>query len=150
MDYTFLIKLLSKNFTRFFPKTINRKLFRKYHIFFVPTKLSNLPKNFYPVTTNLRSQKDFIFEFDKNKKLINETTKKNLDKLPSNLTPWYLFPSEERKEFIISGHWSAIGIQAYENGITLDTGCVWGRKLSAYSFEDKKIISIDADSRDLF
>ena len=57
---------------------------------------------------------------------------------------------KERKEFILSGHWSAIGIQAYKSGITIDTGCVWGRKLSAYNFEEKKIISINADHRDLF
>ena len=91
MNYEFLNKLLVKNFTKFFPKTINRKLFRKYHIFFVPTKLSNLPKNFYPVTTNLRSQTDLIFEFDKNKKLINETTKKNLDKFLFDLYKKYPF-----------------------------------------------------------
>ena len=81
---------------------------------------------------------------------IDFSFKNNLNKLPPNLTPWYLFPAEERKEFILSGHWSAIGIQSYASGITLDSGCVWGRKLSAYSFEEKKIISIDADPRDLF
>ena len=75
--------------------------------------------------------------------------KKNINNLPSNLTPWYLFPAKKRKEFILSGHWSAIGIQTYQNGITLDSGCVWRRKLSAYSFEEKKIISIDSDPRDL-
>ena len=81
---------------------------------------------------------------------IDFSFKKNINKLPSNLTPWYLFPTEERKEFVLSGHWSAIGIQNYTNGITLDSGCVWGRKLSAYSFDEKKIISITADHRDLF
>ena len=80
---------------------------------------------------------------------IDFSFKKNINKLPSNLTPWYLFPAKKRKEFILSGHWSAIGIQTYANGITLDSGCVWGRKLSAYSFEEKKIISIDSDPRDL-
>tara|TARA_B110000503_G_scaffold132882_1_gene209443 strand:- start:1018 stop:1713 length:696 start_codon:yes stop_codon:yes gene_type:complete len=57
----------------------------------VPTKLFNLPKNFYPVTTNLRSQIDFIFQFNKKKKLINETTKKNLDKFLLNLYKKYPF-----------------------------------------------------------
>tara|TARA_B100000767_G_C19763131_1_gene536143 strand:- start:58 stop:855 length:798 start_codon:yes stop_codon:yes gene_type:complete len=85
MNYNFLNKLLLKDFTKFFPKTINRKLFRKYKIFFVPTKLLNLPNSFYPVTTNLKSQMNFVFEFNKNKKLINGTTKKNLDKFLFNL-----------------------------------------------------------------
>ena len=84
MDYAFLNKLLSKNFTRFFPKTINRKLFRKYNIFFVPTNLSTLPKSFYPIVTNLKKQNDLIFKYRKNKKLINQTTKKKLDKFLFN------------------------------------------------------------------
>jgi len=80
---------------------------------------------------------------------IDFSFKQGLDKIPANLIPWFLFPSKVRKEFVLSGHWSAIGIQTYANGITLDSGCVWGRKLSAYSFEEKKIISIDSDPRDL-
>jgi len=80
MNYIFLNKLLSKNFTRFFPKTLNRKLFRKYKIFFIPTDLNGLPKNFYPLATNIKKQKDLIFLYKKSNKLINQTTKRNLDK----------------------------------------------------------------------
>ena len=84
MDYSFLNNLLSKKFTSFFPKTINRKLFRKYKIFFVPTNLNTLPKNFYPIATNLKKQKELVFKYKKNQKLINQTTKKNLDKFLLN------------------------------------------------------------------
>ena len=84
MDYIFLNKFLSNDFTRFFPKTINRKLFRKFQIFFVPTNLSILPNNFYPIATNLKKQEDLVSEYKKNKKLINQTTKKNLDKFLLN------------------------------------------------------------------
>ena len=80
MDYTFLNKFLSKDFTRFFPKTINRKLFRKFKIFFVPTNLNTLPNNFYPIATSFKQQEDLIFKYKKSKRLINQTTKKNLDK----------------------------------------------------------------------
>jgi len=80
MDYTVLNRLLSKSFTRFFPKTINRKIFRKYKIYFVPTKLKSLPKSFYPMSTTFNEQKDFVHQYRKQKKLINQTTKKNLDK----------------------------------------------------------------------
>ena len=81
---------------------------------------------------------------------IDFSFKQGLDKIPPNLIPWFLFPSEARKEFILSGHWSAIGVHSYGKGITLDSGCVWGKKLSAYSFSDKKVISISADPRDLY
>ena len=81
MNYTFLNKFLAKKFTKFFPKTINRKLLRKYKIFFVPVNYSKLPKNFYPVEANLKLQLNYVNEFRKYKKLINNTTKKNLDRL---------------------------------------------------------------------
>ena len=85
MNYNFINNLLLKNFTRFFPKTIGRKVFRKYKIFFVPTYSLTLPKNFYPVTTNLRLQTDFVNKFKKTRKLINGTTQRNLDKFLSKL-----------------------------------------------------------------
>lgn len=84
MNYEFLNNFLSKNFTRFFPKTINRKIFRRYNIFFVPTNLKTLPKNYYPIVTSLKKQEDLILKYKKNKKLINQTTKKNLDKFLFN------------------------------------------------------------------
>ena len=65
MNYLFLNKLLSKSFPRFFPKTINRKLFRRYSIFFVPTNLNRLPKSYYPVFTNLKIQELIIYLIQK-------------------------------------------------------------------------------------
>ncbi len=79
MKYKFINKFLLNKFTKFFPRTLNRKIFRKYNIFFVPTSLSKLPDNFYPITTNFSLQQKFIREFAIKKKLINGTTKKNLD-----------------------------------------------------------------------
>ena len=81
---------------------------------------------------------------------IDFSFKQGLDKIPPNLIPWFLFPSEVRKEYVLSGHWSAIGVHRHEKGISLDSGCVWGKKLSAYRFSDKKVISISADPRDLY
>ena len=52
MNYDFINKFLLSNFTKFFPKTLNRKIFRKYKVFFVPTSLSSLPDNYYPITNN--------------------------------------------------------------------------------------------------
>lgn len=81
---------------------------------------------------------------------MNFSFKGNLDQIPASLTPWYLFEVEQkRKEFLLSGHWSAIGIRSYEGGITLDSGCVWGGQLTAYNLTSNRITSIKADSRDL-
>ena len=67
MNYTFLNKFLARKFTKFFPKTINLKLLKKYKIFFVPVNFLKLPKNFYPVEANLKLQLNYVKEFKKKK-----------------------------------------------------------------------------------
>ena len=46
-------------------------------------------------------------------------------------------------EFIVFGHWAALeGKTNLENIIGLDTGCVWGNKLTAIRLEDRKIFQV--------
>ena len=46
-------------------------------------------------------------------------------------------------ENIVFGHWASInGETNIDNIIGLDTGCVWGNKLTAIRLEDKKIFQI--------
>ena len=81
---------------------------------------------------------------------IDFTYKSDLNNIPDSLTPWFDIKTKNtRREFIISGHWSAIGIQKHNYGITLDTGCVWGGKLSAYCIESGSLVSVNSDPRDL-
>jgi bis(5'-nucleosyl)-tetraphosphatase (symmetrical) len=39
----------------------------------------------------------------------------------------------------VFGHWSSLGLVVRPNLIALDTGCVWGRQLTAVRLEDGKI-----------
>lgn len=51
---------------------------------------------------------------------------------PKSLVPW--FSVDQRKTqntHIFFGHWSALGIIEGPNFTALDTGCVWGRRLTA-------------------
>jgi len=51
---------------------------------------------------------------------------------PSRLRPWFDFPGRRtRKWHIVFGHWSALGLVRRENITAVDTGCVWGRHLTA-------------------
>jgi bis(5'-nucleosyl)-tetraphosphatase (symmetrical) len=51
---------------------------------------------------------------------------------PSKLMPWFDVPGRRsRKWHIVFGHWSALGIMARDDVTALDSGCVWGRKLTA-------------------
>ena len=85
MDYTFLNNFLSKKFTQYFPKTINRKLLRRFGIFFVPTNLKLIPKSFYPIATSLEEQIQLAKNFNPKKKLLKFNTKLDMDIFLYNL-----------------------------------------------------------------
>lgn len=62
------------------------------------------------------------------------------------LKPW--FECNNRKEIhlkIIFGHWSTLGFHHDENVLSLDTGCLWGGKLTAARInkDEVKIVSVD-------
>lgn len=65
-----------------------------------------------------------------------------LAKAPKNLKPWFKLREPETYQ-IYFGHWAAIGFYQYKNYICLDSGCVWGNKLSAWHIEEKKLIQVD-------
>ncbi|MBT8081911.1 MAG: symmetrical bis(5'-nucleosyl)-tetraphosphatase [Gammaproteobacteria bacterium] len=49
-----------------------------------------------------------------------------------SLTPWYQAESPAwGATRIVFGHWSALGLLVLPNLVSLDTGCVWGRQLTA-------------------
>lgn len=63
------------------------------------------------------------------------------------LTPWFALPDRANHgQRIIFGHWSALGRIHWQahNVWGIDTGCVWGRQLTALRLEDQKIFQVDA------
>ena len=40
---------------------------------------------------------------------------------------------------IVFAHWSALGLLREPTLLGLDTGCVWGRELSAVRLEDRQV-----------
>lgn len=52
---------------------------------------------------------------------------------PHGYLPWYQVPGRKNGGLrILFGHWSTVGeIQAAHNALGLDTGCVWGGRLTA-------------------
>ncbi len=50
----------------------------------------------------------------------------------SGLTPWFAVPAARwQGTRIVFGHWSALGLIVNQELIAIDTGCVWGRQLTA-------------------
>lgn len=63
------------------------------------------------------------------------------------LTPWFKRSQpmiyKKRHYKLVFGHWAALNAKCDENDIrALDTGCVWGDRLSAWRYEDDKFFSI--------
>ncbi len=63
---------------------------------------------------------------------------------PAGYLPWYALPGRASAGTpIVFGHWSSLGIIDKDNVYALDTGCVWGRQLSALCLEERRWVSVD-------
>ena len=66
-----------------------------------------------------------------------------------NLTPWF---EAERLRWagtrVVFGHWSALGLIVLPDLIALDTGCIWGRQLTAVRLDKRvpRVIQVDGQS----
>lgn len=64
-----------------------------------------------------------------------------LDKAPSHLSPWFAL-RDDKEYSIYFGHWAALGLYRYKNYQCLDSGSVWGEKLSALRLEDQTVFQV--------
>ena len=62
----------------------------------------------------------------------------------SGLLPWFDLPGRRSAGTpVVFGHWSALGLLLRPNLIGLDSGCVWGGKLSAVCLDDRTLLEVD-------
>jgi bis(5'-nucleosyl)-tetraphosphatase (symmetrical) len=70
--------------------------------------------------------------------------KLGLDTAPAGYFPWYDVPGRaSRGTPIVFGHWAALGLLVREDAVCLDSGCVWGRALSALRLEDRRLFQLE-------
>jgi bis(5'-nucleosyl)-tetraphosphatase (symmetrical) len=70
-------------------------------------------------------------------------TKEGLEATPAGLYPWFDTPGRRSAgQPIAFGHWSTLGLVNRPDLLGLDTGCVWGGRLSA--------VRVDGGRRELF
>lgn len=75
---------------------------------------------------------------------MNLQHKDKLAKAPRGDVAWFDHPDRAtRGTSIVFGHWSAEGLVARSNVIGLDTGCVWGGKLTALRLADGALFQRD-------
>ncbi len=54
------------------------------------------------------------------------------DAAPPGYLPWFDAPGRRTKDVtVVFGHWAALGLMIRDDVLCLDSGCVWGNKLSA-------------------
>ena len=70
------------------------------------------------------------------------------DNTPAGGSRWFSIPGRRSTgTTIITGHWAALGLRIEDNHVAIDSGCVWGRQLTAIRLEDRKVFQVDcADS----
>ena len=71
--------------------------------------------------------------------------KSTLEELPYELAPWFRVPGRHRVAGrLLFGHWSALDYHREADIIALDSGCTWGRRLTALRLEDDALFQVGA------
>ena len=69
--------------------------------------------------------------------------KGRIEDIPAGYVPWFAVPGRKSANAtVICGHWSAIGLLAEKNLLALDSGCLWGGRLTAVRLEDRRIYQV--------
>ena len=77
---------------------------------------------------------------------LNLAIKTGASTAPKGYKPWYKYQKLSSDMTILFGHWATLnGVTDTENVFALDTGCVWGRCLTALRLEDKQIFCTDCN-----
>lgn len=64
---------------------------------------------------------------------------------PSGCVPWFAFPTRAwATHTAVFGHWAALGLDIGMKHLGIDTGCVWGKSLTAIRLDDRAVFQVKA------
>jgi bis(5'-nucleosyl)-tetraphosphatase (symmetrical) len=92
------------------------------------------------LNTNYFTRMRFCDELGK----IELTNKGTPSNAPQGFKPWFKHELKimEESTHLLFGHWAALkGVTGVHNITALDTGCVWGERLTAINLEDGRVFS---------
>jgi len=70
------------------------------------------------------------------------------EQAPAGYLPWFQIPHRCNTDgTIICGHWAALGLRLEPNLLAIDSGCVWGRQLTAVRLEDRTVFQVNCSTR---
>lgn len=73
-------------------------------------------------------------------------TKEGPGQPPEGYMPWFDVPGRGTADVpLVFGHWSTLGLVQREKLSGLDSGCVWGGKLSAMRLSDRRVVQVACD-----
>ena len=58
-----------------------------------------------------------------------------LGELPEGFLPWFRHWGGQASDRVVFGHWAALGVHQEGNCLGIDSGCVWGERLTALCLE---------------
>jgi bis(5'-nucleosyl)-tetraphosphatase (symmetrical) len=68
--------------------------------------------------------------------------------MPKKLVPWFAAPDRAwRGTKVFFGHWASLGHRIAEGAVALDSGCVWGNKLTTFRLEDQAVFQVASEKR---
>ncbi len=71
------------------------------------------------------------------------SAKEGVDSAPDGYLPWFEVPDRASAGApIVFGHWAALGWLDRPDLLSIDTGCVWGRELTAVRLRDRRVRSV--------
>ncbi|HTR55587.1 MAG TPA: symmetrical bis(5'-nucleosyl)-tetraphosphatase [Kofleriaceae bacterium] len=64
---------------------------------------------------------------------------------PAGCVPWFKLANPAwATHTVVFGHWAALGLDLGAHHVALDTGCVWGRQLTAIRLDDRTVFQARA------
>jgi bis(5'-nucleosyl)-tetraphosphatase (symmetrical) len=64
---------------------------------------------------------------------------------PPGATPWFAMPEPAWADHVaVFGHWAALGLDIGPRHLGLDSGCVWGKALTAVRLDDRAVFQVKA------
>jgi bis(5'-nucleosyl)-tetraphosphatase (symmetrical) len=62
------------------------------------------------------------------------------EEAPAGCVPWFRVPGRRSAgRRIVCGHWAALGFHREGGVLALDSGCVWGQRLTAVRLDDGEV-----------
>lgn len=65
------------------------------------------------------------------------------EQAPDGYLPWFRHPHRRQADTtIVCGHWAALGLYVEPTLLAIDSGCIWGKQLTAVRLEDRRIFQV--------